>query len=76
MLTRQAAQRSQDDVLVGGVELTGRLVGEDQRRPPGDGGGDRDPLLLAARERRGAVLGAGAEAELDQRLGPPGAARR
>ena len=37
---------SPDDV----VEVPGRLVGEDDRRPPGQGPGDRDPLLLTARE--------------------------
>ncbi len=33
----------------GGVELGGRLVGQQQRRRPDGGRGERDPLLLAAR---------------------------
>src|SRR5439155_2420708 len=35
-----------------GVELTGRLVGDEESRPVGERGANRDPLLLAARELR------------------------
>src|SRR5690606_16111915 len=37
-------------VAVGGVEVARRLVGEDERRRGHDGAGDRDALLLPARE--------------------------
>ena len=46
----EVAQDAQD--LLGGraIELAGRLVGEQQRRPGGQGHRERDPLLLAARQ--------------------------
>jgi hypothetical protein len=37
-----------DDRSVRRVELAGRFVGEEERRPVCDRGADRDPLLLAA----------------------------
>lgn len=37
------------------VEVSGRLVGKDQFRVPGDRPGDRDALTLPARQRRGAL---------------------
>ena len=40
------------------VEVAGRLVGEDDGRPRGQGAGDGDALLLAAGELRRAVAGA------------------
>ena len=52
---RSAASTSS---LVARVELRGRLVGEHERRLARRGGGDRDALLLAARERAGALAAA------------------
>ena len=47
----------QHDLLPGlGVELAGRLVGQQQPRPVRQRAGDRDPLLLAAGELVGPVL--------------------
>src|SRR5213080_971704 len=45
------------------VEVAGRLVAEEDRRLADDGAGDGDALLLAARERPGARLGARAAAD-------------
>src|SRR5206468_9033191 len=57
-----------DDALVLLVELGGRLVGEHERRFARRGGGDRDALLLAAREdARTASCGRG-EVEGGERL--------
>ena len=44
-----------------GVEIAGGLVGEQQFRADGQGAGDRDALLLAARELVRVVVMAGAE---------------
>src|SRR5689334_6593602 len=38
------------------IEVAGRLVGEEQRRFAGDGAGNRDALLLTARELTGQML--------------------
>ena len=46
-----------------GVDVTGRLVGDQQFGPVDDGAGDRHPLLLAAGQGRG--TGAGAVGEAD-----------
>ena len=40
----------------GRVELGGRLVEDEDVRPHRDDAGDRDPLLLAARQREGLAL--------------------
>ena len=53
--SRSCAQRVEHALLVAGVELAGRLVSQHQRRPPGVRGGDRDPLLLPARQRADTV---------------------
>ena len=37
-------------LAIGGVEIAGRLVGQDQLGPRHDGAGDGDALLLAARK--------------------------
>ena len=46
-----------------GVEIAGRLVGEDQRRARRRGAGDGDALLLAARKLRGVMGEPVAEAD-------------
>src|SRR6187200_785505 len=53
------------------VEVAGRLVGEDNRGFRDQGAGDRDPLLLAAGELRGAMGAAILEADgADQLIDP------
>ena len=51
---------------VRGVEVPGRLVGEDHPRLDGEGAGDRDALLLAAGEMRRQMVGAIGEADLGE----------
>ena len=61
----------EDDVGGMLVEIAGRLVGEDQRRPVGERAGDRDALLLAARQLGRAMVEPLGEAErAEQLLGP------
>ena len=55
-LAHGGAHERQDLGARAGVEVAGRLVGEDDLRPAGEGAGDGDALLLAARELRRAVL--------------------
>ena len=50
------------------VEGPGRLVAEQQLRVLGQGPGDRHPLLLAAGELRGEVVGPSAEADQPEAL--------
>ena len=57
------------------VEVPGRLVGEDQRRLGDERAGDRDPLLLAAGELAGPVLGAIGEADAVERAPAPASRR-
>ena len=52
----QPLQQSQDLLARLGVEIAGRLVGEQQRRVGDDGARDRDALLLAAGELARVVL--------------------
>src|SRR5689334_3073462 len=61
-----------DDLAAGfGIEIAGRLVGQQQPRSGRRGAGQRDPLLLAARQLAGIVGEALAEADRRQRrLGP------
>ena len=47
---REVAEELEDLRADGGVEVGGRLVGEEHRGPAGEGAGDRDALLLPARE--------------------------
>ena len=56
--------------VAGGVriEVAGRLVGEQKARRVGDGAGDGDALLLAARQLRRPVVEPLAEAEKDEEL--------
>ena len=64
----QVGEEARDDLLVGGVEIPGRFIGQKDRRVIDEGAGDADALLLAARELRGKMLGAGSEADALQRL--------
>ena len=52
----QVEEFGEDDVGGVLVEIAGRLVGENQRRLVGERAGDRDALLLAARQLRRAVV--------------------
>ena len=51
----QAAEQLEHLVAALGVERTGRLVGQQQRRLVGQGAGDGQPLALAAGQRRRAT---------------------
>src|SRR5205085_9817297 len=51
------------DLLVAPVELRARLVRERERRLPRGRGRDRDPLLLAARQRAGTLPGSALQIE-------------
>jgi hypothetical protein len=54
-----------------GVQLTGRLVRDQEARRPGQCPGDGDPLLLSTRELRRALPGVVAQThELEQQLHP------
>jgi len=44
----QALEKLDDDALVGGVEVSGGLVGEDDGRVVDERAGDTDALLLAS----------------------------
>ena len=59
-----------------GVELAGRLVGQEQDRPRRDGCRRRDALLLAARELAGQGIAAIAEADSLEKLRRAGPTRR
>ena len=63
----QLAQQLHHRFAVLRVEVSGRLVREQDRRRAGDGAGDRDALLLTARELAGQVLGAMRHADLLER---------
>ena len=52
----QVQEFGEDDVGGVLVEIAGRLVGEHQRRLVGERAGDRDALLLAARQLRRAMV--------------------
>ena len=53
------------DLIAGlGIELAGRFVGENQKRPFHQGASDGHPLLLTAGELVGVVLQAIAQADL------------
>ena len=60
----QSAEDPVDLVAGLGVELAGRLVGQDEERLLDQGPGDRHALLLAAGELVGAVVEPVAEADL------------
>ena len=71
----QPAEQLQDRGAVVGVEAPGRLVGQHELRVVDERAGDREPLLLAARQLARQVTGDVAQAELvDQpaaRRAPP-----
>ena len=65
-------QEGQDLRRALGVQVAGRLVGQDQRRLVDEGPGDRHPLLLAARQLGRAVVGAVTETdEVERLIRPP-----
>ena len=73
----EPAKEVEDLATGGGVELTGRLVGEQDRRPVGERAGDRHPLHLSTGELGGTVPLAVTEPDVLQQLPrprpPPGA---
>ena len=64
---RQPAQEVEDDADVVGIEMRGRLVGQQQRRVVHERPGERDPLLLPAGQGAGPVVGPGGQPELARR---------
>ena len=69
---REAAEQRQHGRAVLLVEVSGRLVGEHDPGIVDEGPGDREPLLLAARELVGPAARDLGEAELvDQAARPP-----
>ena len=56
-------QQVDDAVAGGGIEIAGRLVGEDQAGVRGDGAGDGDALLFAAGKLGGIMRDAVAKAD-------------
>ena len=70
----ELAQHPHHFFAVGGVEVAGRFVGQDQLGLGDQRAGDRDALLLAARQLRGAVLGAVGDADLVEHAVDPRAA--
>ena len=64
----ELAQERQDLVGPLGVQVAGRLVGQDQRRLVDERPGDRDALLLAARQLGRTVVGPLGEADELERL--------
>ena len=49
----EVEELGEDDVRRGLVKVAGRLIGKNQRRAVGEGPGNRNSLLLAARQFRG-----------------------
>ena len=66
-LVDRVAQQREHVAARPGVQRAGRLVGEDHVGLPDERAGDRDALLLAARELRGTVAGAVAEPDALER---------
>ena len=64
---RSSHEQVEDFVGDFGVEVAGRLVGDDQRRVGDDGPGDADPLLLPAGELPGPVAHAIRQADQVER---------
>src|SRR5690606_2396610 len=71
-LAVQLLEQMDDRLARAGVEIAGRLVGEQDARLVDERAGERDPLLLAARKLRGIVIEPVAEADPAEQLrGPP-----
>ena len=71
LLTMQVEQHRRDVVGRRAVEVAGRLVAQEQARPPDQRAGDRGALPFAARQRRRPMVAAAAEPDLfDQRRAP------
>ena len=58
----EVGEEIEHDLLVGGVEVAGGLVGEDDLGIVGEGAGNGDALLFAAGKLAGQVMGAIAQA--------------
>src|ERR1043166_4691326 len=67
----QLRERAEHVIRGTWVEVAGGLIGEQDARRVGDGAGDRDALLLAAREFRRPVIEPVLEAEVVQQFGRP-----
>jgi hypothetical protein len=70
---RESTDEAQHLLHLDVVEMGGGLVGEHERRIQREGAGDRDALLLSAREIAGPVTQAVAEPDAFQELGGPSA---
>ena len=64
----ELADERHDRCAGGAVEVPGRFVGEDDRRTPDEGPGDRDPLPLPSGELGGLEARASGEADPLDRL--------
>ena len=76
VLVAHAAEQVEDLRAGLGVERAGRLVREQQPRPVRERARDRDPLALAAGERRRIAVDPLAEPDLDEQLARPRARAR
>ena len=70
----EVEEEFEDVRAVGGVEVAGGLVGEDDGRAEDEGAGEGDALLLAAGELDGVVVHAVAEADGGEELAGAGEA--
>ena len=62
----QVGKHLHDGRAAGGIEIAGRLIGQDQAGIVDQGPGDGDPLLLAAGKLCGPVVGPVAQPNLFQ----------
>src|SRR5262245_7604750 len=68
----ELAQQAEDLFGVAGVEIAGRLIGDDEGGIGDDGAGNGDALLLTARQRAREMVEAVGEADdAQRRFGPP-----
>ena len=67
-LAVQLGEQGEDARARRRVQAAGRLVGQDDGRPPDQGPGDGHPLALAAGQLGGAVTGPVGQADLGQRV--------
>ena len=76
LLAIEREQQFEHGAPGGGVEIAGRLVGQQDRRPQGKGAGERDALLFAAGELHRVVIEAAFESDaVEQFAGAVAAAR-